>query len=133
MRRWLAERRDEDGARALELYVEALDKALGEEDWEQAYYPAINAAFLSRAYARNAAAASDYAARALEYCAKSPPGKWRAATEAEAHILLGHGEKAPERYAEAIGKKYGATPREIYSMYGQALECAALAGDAEKG
>ncbi|WP_162179650.1 alpha/beta fold hydrolase [Solidesulfovibrio alcoholivorans] len=128
-RRWLAERCEPDGRRALDLYGAGLTQALAAGDWPQCHYHAINAAFLSWAFAGNPAKAREYAAQALEYCAKSPEGKWRSATEAEASILLGRGGDAPALYAAAIGERSGVKPHEAYAMYAQALECAALAGD----
>ncbi len=123
-RRWLKERRQDDGARALQLYSQALAAAEAAKDREQAYYHAINVAFLQLAFLRQPPAAEEHAQRALEHCAAAPEGLWRWATEGEAWLVLGAGERALEGYRRAVECR--PQPRQMASMFHQAVSVADL-------
>jgi hypothetical protein len=53
--------------------------------------------------------------------------KWTSASEAEAQLVLGHTREALSKYQEALDRN--PEPREIDSMYQQAIRVADLAGD----
>ncbi len=124
-RRWLAERRRADAERALDLYSKAFALAEASHDSAQSFYHSINIAFMSLAYRRDRETARTMAAKALDHCSKAPRDKWRLATEGEAHLVLGDAETALESYRSAL--QQGPGPRELDSMYRQALWVAKLA------
>jgi len=112
-RRWLVERNAEDLARARQLSA-------------QMYYHAINIAFLDLlSTPANSAPNLNVRAKAelaLAHCAKAPETHWRIATEAEAALMLGNLDKALGLYARAV--RMAPSPRDIESMYGQAVRIA---------
>jgi tetratricopeptide (TPR) repeat protein len=123
-RRWLRERREDDATRAMELYNEA-HKLSEQSDHAQAYYHAINIAFMNLVLKGSLAAAQAWARRALEHCSaaartETNPDAWRLATEAEANLLIGNFREAIELYCDAIATQ--PDPWQIESMYMQALE-----------
>jgi|EndMetStandDraft_8_1072994.scaffolds.fasta_scaffold16695_4 pimeloyl-ACP methyl ester carboxylesterase len=127
-RQWLAGRVAGDLKRARELYAKGLEGAEAGEtpDHAQAYYHAINLAFLDLM----AASATDgvpakvraMAERALRHCAAAKEDHWRLATEAEAALMLEDLPKAKELYARALAK--ATSERERDSMYSQAVRVA---------
>jgi tetratricopeptide (TPR) repeat protein len=125
-RRWITGRSAADHARALELYRDGLVIAEDKGDFDQAFYHAINIAFLELMALPPASAISasclDMARRALVYCEKCPMSQWRLATEGEALLMLGDLDAAVERYKQAISKTR--SQREIDSMYSQAFRAA---------
>lgn len=125
-RRWLVGRQTEDWQRARALYGQALSIAEAAGEHDQAYYHAINIAFLElmKAPRRHGVprAAAELAEQALEHCGKAADTMWREATMAEAQLILGDIEGASIRYAWAIGRAL--SPREVQSMYSQALDIA---------
>ncbi len=127
-RTWLAEGLREDGEGALELYSESLAEASGAGDHDQAYYHAINVAFLELAYRGDRAAARTAAQTALEHAGASEPGFWRAASEAEAQLYLGDVAKAIAGYGAAL--ELDPEVYEIESAYAQASRVAAELDDA---
>lgn len=132
-RRWLAERRQADWERSRGLYAEALERTEGAADHDQAYYHAINMAFLDlmRTPAETAVPASvhELAVKALAHCAQASDTHWRMATEAEAALMQGNRGEARARYAMAIIRCR--SPREVDSMYAQAILVAGrIFGDA---
>jgi pimeloyl-ACP methyl ester carboxylesterase len=136
-RRWIVEHRDKDARQALELYAAALTLAENEprekpEGHAQAFYHAINVAFLELTYGKNRAGAQRMARRALDHCEQAPRDKWNAATEGEAWLHLGEQDIAIASYRDAVRKK--PTPRELRSMYQQAVLVARHLGrdEAEK-
>lgn len=126
-RRWLVGRIADDYARALQLYQNGLQLAESNGDFDQAFYHAINIAFLQLMKLPPANTVSgpclDTAQRALDFCAKCPASRWRLATEGEALLILGQLDKALEAYKQAIAKTR--SQREIDSMYLQASQVAA--------
>lgn len=126
-RRWLLGRVAADGEAARQLYEKALNAALAINDYAQAYYHAINVAFFQLFSDRQPAAAQATARSVLEYCQKAQAAelasdrKWRLATEGEALIHLGQWNEVEARYRQAIAPEQHATPREIDSMYRQAI------------
>ena len=131
-RRWWVERRRADAERARALYAQALELALHNNDYAQAFYHGINVAFMDLAFsdrpeAARLKAAQSQAQKVLEYCAQAPVEKWRLATEGEAHLLLGNPVDALASYQAAIATN--PTPRELDSMYQQAIRIVSLRGD----
>ncbi|WP_046867606.1 alpha/beta fold hydrolase [Microvirga massiliensis] len=125
-RRWLVERKAEDLARARELYSAGLRQAEEAKDSAQAYYHAINIAFLDLlASSANSAPNPNVRAMAecaLAHCATAPETHWRIATEAEAALMLGNLDMALELYGRAIGM--AESQRDVESMYSQAVRVA---------
>src|SRR5207244_2838857 len=117
-RRWVAERREADAKRALELYRDAMEIASAREDWDQSYYHSINVAFLTLAFERNRQAATDQARSTLEYCVHATAGKWRSASEGEANLILGDRQSALEAYQKAL--EFMPSRREAEAMLRQA-------------
>jgi hypothetical protein len=122
-RRWLAERAEADLSRARHLYVSGLELAEAQGDHEQAYYHAINIAFLdlmaSPPDSMVTSQVRELAKRAQAHCALSPEQSWRMATEAEAELILGDLKRAVELYSSAIST--AKSHRAIDSMYSQAI------------
>jgi len=125
-RRWLAQRSFSDLIRAKEMYKSGLEIALRETDHEQAYYHAINIAFLDLLSApitsRLPEKVSLMARKALEHCAQAEQNQWCAATQGEAHLMLGDCIQAKDYYCKAIALTN--SPRERDSMYSQAIRVA---------
>jgi pimeloyl-ACP methyl ester carboxylesterase len=128
-RTWLAEGLREDGEAALELYQQSLAEATAAGDHDQAYYHAINVAFLELAYRDDRVAARTAAQQAIDEAAQAEPGFWRTASEAEAQLYLGDVAKAIEGYRAAIAVNPQA--HELESAYAQATRVAAELDDAE--
>jgi pimeloyl-ACP methyl ester carboxylesterase len=126
-RNWIAEGLRDDGEAALDLYSQSLAEALAADDHDQAYYHAINVAFLQLAYKGDHAAARAAAQQALDEAAQAEPGFWRGASEAEARLYLGDIAKAVEGYRSAVALK--AEPHELESAYAQASRVAAELDD----
>jgi pimeloyl-ACP methyl ester carboxylesterase len=130
-RRWLAERRRTDAEQAMALYRQALDLSDG-KNWAQAFYHAINCAFMEVAFGSDIGAARDYAARAIKYCELSGVNDvWRHATEGEAYLYLSQPEAALAAYQRAMSRSPKAW--QAASMYQQAVRAADLIGDEELG
>lgn len=127
-RRWLAGHRKADAEKALSLYEEALVRSKEAGNWTQAYYHAINAAFLQLAFKRNRDVSRAYATEALEHCSKDGD-EWKTATEGEAYLLLGRKAEALERYREVI--RANPEPWKARSTYQQAMRIAGLLNDGE--
>lgn len=125
-RRWLAERSAADLSRARQLYLCGLNLAESEGNHEQAYYHAINVAFLDLMSSRPEAAVSlpviEMAKRAQAHCGSAPESFWRIATEAEVELIVGDLSRAIELYSHAISMT--PSPRNIDSMYLQAIQVA---------
>jgi pimeloyl-ACP methyl ester carboxylesterase len=127
-RRWLVERRRADAERAIALYREGLEKAEAKSDAKQAFYHAINCAFMDLAYGSDITSAREFAARALQHCAKTAQADiWRHATEGEAHIYLGDVNAALQAYTRAAA--LSPQPWQAASMYQQAVRAADLMGE----
>lgn len=122
-RRWIIERSNDDLLRAKNLYERGLEIAESEGDSAQAYYHAINIAFLdllsAPATSRVPIKVSTMARRALDHCANAERNHWSLATQAEAYLMLDDMAKAEELYLNAIGS--ADSPRAEQSMYSQAL------------
>lgn len=125
-RRWLVEQRRKDAERALQLYHDALTQAEANADAAQAFYLAINYAFMELAFNSNVKTCREYAARAVTHCAHAAAGMWRYATEGEANIYLDNHPATRDAYARALA--LGPSPRQIASMYQQAYRAADLMG-----
>jgi hypothetical protein len=128
-RRWLAGRRRSDADRALELYRSAYRAAEGKRDHAQAFYHAINVAFMELAYGSDYDVAKGMAQAALDHCAQAGAGFWQTATEADAHLILGDAATALAKYARAV--TLNPEPRELKSMYQQAIRLADLLNEGD--
>jgi hypothetical protein len=128
-RTWVAEGLREDGEAALELYTQSLAEAVAAGDHDQAYYHAINVAFLQLAYKDDREAARITAQAALGEAAQAEPGYWRTASEAEAQLYLGDTAKATEGYRAAVALNPEA--HELESAYAQATRIAAELDNAD--
>jgi hypothetical protein len=122
-RAWQAEGRRDDAEAALELYTDALASAEAAGRAEQAYYHAINVAFLELTYRGDRRASRDAARTALRHCENAPAGHWRSATAGEAYLHLGERERAVDAYSAAVG--LGPPAHELESAYVQASRLAA--------
>lgn len=125
-RAWLLEGRRDDAESALALYTEALEEATAADDHEQAYYHAINVAFLKLAYEGDRQSGVALAEVALEHCAAAPVTHWRAATQAEANLHCGDDDEALARYSEAVS--LNPDPRDFESIWAQAMHLAEKLG-----
>ena len=129
-RRWLITRQKKDWKRAHQIYGAALKLAEVANAHEQVYYHAINVAFLKLMQTSENVAmpksAKDMATKALKHCALAKDDYWRKATEAEASLILGHVDTAIVNYRDAIDR--ARSPREVYSMYSQAVLTARRVG-----
>lgn len=123
-RLWKAEGRKSDGDKALELYHQAYRLSIDRGDVSQAFYHAINIAYLELEYHDDESAARSFASLALHYAQSAPQDKWSLATQAEAHLLQGEDEAALVRYQQALARS--PSPREISSMHAQATRIAEL-------
>jgi len=132
-RRWLAEGRSADAERALELYGRGLELSTAAADHEQAFYHAINVAFLNLAFNRDRKAARELARTALDHCAcfASEEGEdhWSLATRGEAHLLLKQDDESLAAYAQAIERE--PEPWQLGSMFVQADRIAEILGRKE--
>jgi pimeloyl-ACP methyl ester carboxylesterase len=134
-RRWLLQGREEDGTRARDIYSQAYEIAKDDDD-PQAFYMAINVAFMELALAQASPDAhrrsEEWAKKALDHTRRwadrdpqlAEGDKWRWATEGEAYLLLGDEQTALQRYRAAIARR--PDPRELTSMYQQAYHIADL-------
>lgn len=125
-RRWLVERIQADFARARELYARGLEQAESSGDHDQAYYHAINIAFLDLMAIPPASGITAevrlMAERANSHCETAAHTNWRLATAGEAQLMLENLETAIALYSAAIEKTV--SPRQIESMYSQAVQVA---------
>ena len=126
-RRWLVERRRSDAEQALRLYGEALTLAEARANAEQAYYHAINCAFMELAYGGDPHACRAYAERALRWCGQAQDDVWRRATEGEANLYLGHASQATDAYRRTLA--LAPEPWQATSIYQQAYRAADLMGE----
>ncbi len=131
-RRWLVQRRAADLTEARNLYRRGLERAQEADNDAQAYYHAINLAFLALAAGNGVGAtaeAENMARLALTHCERAPGTHWNLATQGEAQLVLGNLDQAEARYAEAFSLVR--SPREVDSMYAQAVQVASrVAGTA---
>jgi tetratricopeptide (TPR) repeat protein len=125
-RRWLVERRRADAEQALALYAQSLER-----DPAQAYYHAINCAFMELAYGGDVGAFRAYADRALHHCATAPDNVWRRATLGEANLYVGNTALSADAYRRAIAAN--PEPRQAASLYQQAYRAADLMGEETLG
>jgi len=134
-RRWLLTQREDDAQRAQALYADALATAREAGNAAQCYYHAINLAFFDLACHKDTRRARERAREVLEFCRQAEPDelapdrKWRLATEGEALLVLGMAEQAYARYGRAADPVLEAAPRELESMYRQAIYLSRLIGD----
>ena len=134
-RRWLLSHIEADGQAALDLYTRALLSPGARADETQGYYHAINVAFMQLAFKKDRAAAKALAQQALAACASGAAGElphsrqWRLATEGEAQLMLGCSAQSLQCYRAAVSPPQQPTPREMRSIYQQALYLSRLVAD----
>jgi pimeloyl-ACP methyl ester carboxylesterase len=126
-RRWLVSRQQQDLDRALELYSAGLERAEACTDHEQAYYHAINVAYLRLVSSPGGGPASssvkDMAKRALSHVKASRENQWSLATTGEVFLMLGDVRAGVGAYRKA--RKLAKNLRECESMHMQAVAVAA--------
>lgn len=111
-RRWWSTGDDAAADRALDLYSQGLEMAAGAPtDHEEAYYHAINVAYLEHDHRENPEAAGVAAKRAILHAEQSGSTYWQAATIGEARLILGDIEDAERWYRRAL--EHGAKPRQV--------------------
>jgi hypothetical protein len=130
-RRWRVERREADATEALGFYEEGYRLAVAQQDLQQAYYHAINAAFLYLVFRRDAILAREWSERSLAACQATinDASIWRLTTEGECRLIAGDEEYALSFYREAINR--GGSPWELRSAYEQAYLVAGYLGKEE--
>jgi pimeloyl-ACP methyl ester carboxylesterase len=125
-RRWLVERTVADLDRAKSLYRDAYRKSTAASNHTQAFYHAINLAFLelmsSPVGSGVPEAAKEMAKIAAGHCAHVPEDAWSLATEGEAALVMGNLDRAVMFYERALQRT--SSPRAIDSMYSQAVRIA---------
>lgn len=119
-RRWRVERREADAIEALGFYEEGYRLALAQQDLSQAYYHAVNAAFMYLVFRRDSTVAKEWAERSLTACqaAVDDISIWRLVTEGECLLITGEDEEALTHYRRAL--KMEANPWKLRSAYEQA-------------
>lgn len=133
-RRWLVDRRAEDATHALDLYASAYRQSAASGDEAQAYYHAINVAFMQLAWLKDRAEARTHARLAFDHCRRAradenpAQAKWRLATQAEARLYEDDPGAAIDGYRDAVACQPAPGPRELESMYQQAMRTADLMG-----
>jgi pimeloyl-ACP methyl ester carboxylesterase len=126
-RRWLVERRKADALRAQELYQQGFDCAEAAQRHDQAFYHGINVAFMTLAYGNDLDGAKAMAHKVLEHCRRwGGAPLWRLATEGEANLLLGETDLAIAKYRETITNQPQPKPRQLDSMFQQAIRVVSL-------
>lgn len=128
-RRWLVERLREDAEGAQALYAEALAAAEAAGRPDQAFYHAINLAFMALAVDGDRAAASDHARNALENAETADEDIWSLATIGEANLYLGDADAALSAYGRALERN--PKPWQVASMFQQAVQVGELRDDEE--
>ncbi len=127
-RRWLLERQAHDAEAAQDLYGKGFELSIKKSNAAQAYYHAINLAFMALAYDENFVEAQNFAKQAIEHCKETKESKWQQATLGEAHLLLGDADEAIRCYRSALNIRPVPTPREVDSMLQQAIKVTSLLG-----
>ena len=121
-RRWLVERQQVDFEQSLALYTAGRDEAIASGDDAQAYYHAINVAFLLLAKSPVDGSvppvAIEAALLAEKHALLAPVSAWQMATLGEAKLIQGQLDPAIEQYRKA--QKSAGTVRAYQSMYVQA-------------
>lgn len=134
-RRWMVQRSASDLTHAKSMYEAGLEIALRERDHAQAYYHAINIAYLDLLSAPATSGASKRVIAmvhlALEHCALAERSQWSLATQGEAYLMLEDIGLAENFYREAIAQTH--SPRERQSMYSQAIRVALRMGGEDAG
>lgn len=121
-RRWQATGIRADHENAERLYRQAFTRAEAENNHAQAFYQAINIAFLLLVARGDDSEAKLFAQKALRHCGEARDDYWKLATQAEARLILGEEDEALALYRTAL--EQNPRPREIDSTYQQALRIA---------
>lgn len=128
-RQWRTHRQHEDGREALDLYRTGYKVSRRDANHAQAFYHAINVAYLQLCFEVNEHSARRWSERALAHCARDASRRrdarlWKAATEGEAHLLLRNVDTALDSYQRAIA--LAPDPWQVASMMDQAVEIARI-------
>jgi tetratricopeptide (TPR) repeat protein len=126
-RRWIVDHIEEDARLSRQLYDEAYQLSVAAGNHSQAFYHGINVAFMDLIFGSNLDAAMARASLVLEHCATANRDLWCMATRGEALLVLGRTEEAIAAYRDAV--RQNPTPRQLRSMYQQAVVVARHAGD----
>ena len=128
-RRWWMTSSLDDFNSALDLYRKGYETAVAKNDCEQAYYHAINVAYMLLAGSNSdVPGAKAMAQDALVHCSKSSnDSHWRLATEGDALVILGQTQAGFEKHRQAAAKPE-VRAWEALSMEEQAIRVAQLAG-----
>ncbi|WP_136062555.1 tetratricopeptide repeat-containing protein [Pontiella sulfatireligans] len=122
-RRWLVGRQQKDFDRALELYSDGFKQAEEKKNHDQAYYHAINVAYLLLVSpdedVEGALTVEYMVERALYHVEVAQENQWTYATIGEAFLIQGKLEESLEAYGKA--KALANTLRECDSMHMQAV------------
>lgn len=121
---WLSGGAADDADRAENAYKEGYALATaGADDPEQAYYHAINLAFLRLLYGNDRPGAKRWAELSLDACRRASEGGrnelWRRATVAEALLIAGDDDEALAAYKTVVTAE--GDPRQFESAYHQAM------------
>lgn len=129
-RRWWAEENDADAHTALGLYRGGFEDSVDAPvNHSQAFYHAINAAYLELAFNDDRKAAAEMARKAIEHAERAGRGYWSEATIAEAQLHLGDRTAALEWYRRALDHK--PPVRRVEQTAVQAERVAAVIYDAD--
>ena len=123
-RSWLRFRQAPDAEQALDLYTQAYAQARAANALSQAFYNGINVAFMTLLYKNDPQQATTIAGEVLEIAGRAQQNKWALATQAEALLLLERKQEAIDFYQRAVQTQPPLRPREVLSMYEQALNVA---------
>lgn len=137
-RRWVGQRRQADAELAESLYARGHALASAAGDHAQAYYHAINLAFLTLLHRKDVAKAREWAEDALTHCAAQEAqagaaggpdhdAVWRAATRGEALLIQGRTDPALDAYRQAVSLVRH--PWQALSMFWQGRLVADTLGD----
>lgn len=128
-RRWLILSGQNDFTAALDLYRQGYAAATAANDCRQAYYHAVNIAYLLLAgLPQDIAGAKVMAQNVLNHCAESnDQSHWRLASEGDALIILGRTVEGFAKHRQAAAAS-GIKAWEALSMEEQALRVAELSG-----
>jgi hypothetical protein len=129
-RRWLIHRQKDDATRAAERYRTGYERSTesSRTNHEQAFYHAINCAFMALVADGDRDCAADWAHLALEHTnADKRDCMWKFATEGEANLILSDLARSEECYGMAL--QHAPAPREMASMYQQARRIATACED----
>ena len=118
----------EEAEKSLNLYREALNLSLEQNNYAQAYYHGINVAFLELHHLREPESACKTAQQVLDLCERAAQSEetdtnkmWRLATQGEAWLIQGDADQAKAHYLQAFNMEKRPEPWQFASTVQQAL------------